>query len=85
MSNRSDWVGTRMSERIEVQRQTQDQGLRADGRRLIELAAEEQASLLTSVNPRRLLASEPVIPVSPLAPIETGMVGRLRELIFRKR
>ncbi|MDQ6828435.1 MAG: hypothetical protein M3081_06160, partial [Gemmatimonadota bacterium] len=52
---------------------------------LIELAADEQAQLLTHTNPGRLLASEPVIPVPSLNAIEGGMVSRLRELIFRKR
>ncbi len=52
---------------------------------LMELAAEEQAQLLTHTNPGKLLASEAVIPVPPLSAIEGGMVSRLRELIFRKR
>ena len=48
---------------------------------LEEVGAVEQARLLTRTNPGRLLANEPVIPVSPL-PRERGMFGRLRELVF---
>lgn len=52
---------------------------------LEELGATEQAQLLTSTNAGRLLAGEAVIPVSPLVPIEKGMVSRFKELLLGRR
>jgi protein-tyrosine phosphatase len=46
---------------------------------LLELGAEEQASLLTETNAARLLANEPTVPVAPVEP-RRGMLGRLRAL-----
>jgi len=44
-----------------------------------EIAGEDQATLLTHENPRRILADEPTLPVAPL-PRRRGMAERLREL-----
>jgi protein-tyrosine phosphatase len=52
---------------------------------LEELGAEEQAHLLTHLNPKRLLANMAMLPSMPLPRIERGMVTRLRELIFGRR
>lgn len=52
---------------------------------LLEIGATEQASMLTSGNPRRLLADEPVLPVSPIPVIEKGAVARLKELLLGRR
>ncbi|MFN2398446.1 MAG: tyrosine-protein phosphatase [Gemmatimonadaceae bacterium] len=52
---------------------------------LLEIGATEQANMLTSVNARRLLADEPVLPVSPIPVIEKGAVARLKELLLGRR
>lgn len=52
---------------------------------LLEMGAKEQAHLLTRTNPARLLENLPMLPVSPIASLNAGMVGRLRELIFGRR
>jgi protein-tyrosine phosphatase len=44
-----------------------------------EVAGEDQATLLTHENPRRILADEPTLPVAPLER-RRGMGERLREL-----
>jgi protein-tyrosine phosphatase len=46
---------------------------------LLEMGADEQASLLTDTNASRLLANEPPLPVPPLEP-RRGMLTRLRAL-----
>jgi protein-tyrosine phosphatase len=46
---------------------------------LLELGAEEQATLLTETNAARLLANEPTVPVAPIEP-RRGMLDRLRAL-----
>ncbi|MDB4907246.1 MAG: hypothetical protein JWO05_2030 [Gemmatimonadetes bacterium] len=51
---------------------------------LLEVGAPEHAELLTSTNARKLLANEPMIPVSPL-PRRPGMLGRLKELVLGRR
>jgi protein-tyrosine phosphatase len=48
---------------------------------LEELGAAEQAKLLTTTNPARLLASEFVLPVDPIPEAEEGVLARLRTLI----
>ena len=48
---------------------------------LDELGALEQAKLLTTTNPARLLANEIVLPVDPIPEAEEGMLARLRDLI----
>ena len=62
-----------------------------DGRTLLaakvwleELEAGEQAHLLTSVNPGRLLSDESVVPVAPVV-IRRGMFDRLKQLVFGRR
>ena len=62
-----------------------------DGRTLLaaklwleEVGADEQAHLLTSVNPGRLLTDEAPVPVAPVV-FRRGMFGRLKELVFGKR
>jgi len=52
---------------------------------LEEAGAPEQAQLLTHVNAERLLSGQPLIPVAPVPHIETGMLGRLRDLFFGRR
>ncbi|MBC7791284.1 MAG: hypothetical protein H7Z74_15160 [Anaerolineae bacterium] len=52
---------------------------------LEESGATEQARMLTRTNAERLLAGEQVIPVSPLPPIERGMVSRFKELLLGRR
>lgn len=49
---------------------------------LLEIGAAEQADLLTQTNAARLLEDHPVLPVSPLSSLNTGVLGRLRELLF---
>lgn len=51
---------------------------------LVESGAEEQADVLTRVNPGRLLEGKEPLPVSPL-PREAGLVDRLKELLFGRR
>ena len=51
---------------------------------LHEFGADEHAELLTATNARKLLANEPLIPVSPL-PRRAGMLGRLKELVLGRR
>ena len=46
---------------------------------LVETAGESHAHLLTSENPRRILADEPMLPVEPL-PMRRGFGERLREI-----
>lgn len=48
---------------------------------LEELGATEQATLLTTTNPARLLANEIVLPVDPIPEAEEGVLARLRDLI----
>lgn len=50
---------------------------------LEEMGASEQAEILTTENPRRLLAGEPLLPVAPVVP-ERGFAARLRALFLRK-
>ncbi|HKV51821.1 MAG TPA: CpsB/CapC family capsule biosynthesis tyrosine phosphatase [Gemmatimonadaceae bacterium] len=52
---------------------------------LTELGAEEQARLLTHGNAQRLLAGEPMIPVAPIPHAEPGMLGRLRQMFFKRK
>jgi protein-tyrosine phosphatase len=47
---------------------------------LQEMGAREQAELLTSVNARRLLTNERVIPVAPVR-LEQGLMRRLRSVL----
>jgi protein-tyrosine phosphatase len=54
------------------------------GRRwLEEYASVETAQLLTVENPRRLLANDELVPVSPMEP-RRGMLHRLRELLLNR-
>jgi protein-tyrosine phosphatase len=55
--------------------------LRSARQWLEEVGAAEQAVLLTEINPGRLLADQPTLPVPPIH-LEKGMLGRLRELVF---
>jgi protein-tyrosine phosphatase len=48
---------------------------------LEELGAAEQATMLTEMNARRLLANEEVLPVPPVR-LDKGVFGRLRQLVF---
>ena len=48
---------------------------------LDELGAADQAKLLTTTNPARLLANEFVLPVDPIPQAENGVLARLRDLI----
>jgi len=48
---------------------------------LEEIAAPEQAVLLTETNPGRVLADEEMLPVPPVR-FEKGVLERLRELVF---
>jgi protein-tyrosine phosphatase len=52
---------------------------------LIELGAEEQAELLTTTNPARVLAGEPVLRVPPLPRRARGFLERLRTLVLGPR
>ena len=62
-----------------------DQRSLADGRkRLEEIGAGELVTMLTTTNPGRLLADEPVAAVPPLRD-ETGWVERLRHLFLGGR
>lgn len=54
-------------------------GLAAVRSWLEEIGAAEQAALLTTENPRRLLADEPLLPVPPLR-LAKGFLDRLRSL-----
>ncbi len=49
---------------------------------LLEVATPEHAELMTRINARRLLDSEPLVPVPPLSR-ERGIFDRLRELFTR--
>ena len=51
---------------------------------LEEIGASEHAQLLTHANPARVLANEPMLPLSPL-PLAKGVFHRLRELLFGRR
>jgi protein-tyrosine phosphatase len=51
---------------------------------LTEQDAGEHATLLTEVNPRRVLSSHPPLPVPPVR-ISRGLLARLRELIRGRR
>lgn len=51
---------------------------------LIEIGAQDHARLLTHTNASRLLASMPTLDVPPL-PTQRGMLGRLKELLIRRR
>ncbi|MGH7719778.1 MAG: tyrosine-protein phosphatase [Gemmatimonadaceae bacterium] len=51
---------------------------------LSEIGAEEQSRILTHTNAQRLLASQPLLPLSPIAPLERGMLRRLRELFVKR-
>jgi protein-tyrosine phosphatase len=46
--------------------------------------AHEQAELLTTVNARRLLNREAVLPVSPIPQTDHGMLSRLRSLFMKR-
>lgn len=48
---------------------------------LVEIGADEQAQVLTHVNPGRLLAGQEPLPVAPIPPAP-GLIGRLKELLF---
>lgn len=50
---------------------------------LEEMGAGEQAHLMTTGNPGRLLAGQPVLPVAPI-PTEPGFLDRLRQLVLRR-
>ncbi|HEX5435525.1 MAG TPA: CpsB/CapC family capsule biosynthesis tyrosine phosphatase [Gemmatimonadaceae bacterium] len=52
---------------------------------LMEVGAEEQAELLTSTNAAHLLANEPLVAVAPIPRVESGMLRRLRGLLFGRR
>jgi len=51
---------------------------------LVEQGAEEHATMLTDVNPRRVLQNQPTLPIPPL-PIRRGLLDRLRELMGGRR
>jgi protein-tyrosine phosphatase len=51
---------------------------------LTEQGAGELATLLTTINPRRLLDDVPVLPVPPVQ-LRRGFLGRLRELVRGRR
>ena len=51
---------------------------------LIEIGAPEQAEVLTTVNPGRLLRDERPLPVAPVR-VHTGALARLRDLFRRRR
>lgn len=51
---------------------------------LVEIGAEEQAHVLTKVNPGRLLADQEPLPVAPI-PRAPGMLDRLKGLLFSRR
>ena len=57
--------------------------LKASRKWLEEMGATEQAEVLTTENPRRLLAGEPLLPVAPIV-AERGFLGRLRSLLLGK-
>lgn len=57
-----------------------DRSLAAARRWLEESGAGEQATLLTTHNPARLLADEPLERVPPLPPAAAGWLDRLRQL-----
>jgi len=51
---------------------------------LTEQGAQEHATMLTEVNPRRLLDDLPLLPVPPVR-VRRGLLGRLRELVRSRR
>jgi hypothetical protein len=51
---------------------------------LIANGAEEQAALLTRVNPGRLLENEPVLPVAPVRGAR-GLLRRMTDALTGKR
>jgi tyrosine-protein phosphatase YwqE len=51
---------------------------------LAEQGAKEHATLLTEVNPRRLLDDLALLPVPPFR-VRRGLLGRLRELVRSQR
>jgi protein-tyrosine phosphatase len=57
--------------------------LLAARRWLEEMGATEQAEVLTTENPRRLLAGEPLLPVAPIV-AQRGFMDRLRSLLSSK-
>lgn len=57
--------------------------LRASRQWLEEVGAPEQAEILTTENPRRLLAGEPLLPVAPVLRTQ-GFLGRLKALLLGK-
>lgn len=57
--------------------------LRATRTWLVEMGASEQAEVLTTENPRRLLAGEALLPVAPVVP-QRGFLTRLRSLLLGK-
>ena len=51
---------------------------------LEEMGAGEQAHLMTTGNPGRLLANQPTLPVAPI-PTQPGFLDRLRDLLLRRK
>ena len=51
---------------------------------LEEMGAGEQAHLMTTGNPGRLLAGQPVLPVAPI-PTTPGFLDRLRQLVLGRK
>lgn len=58
--------------------------LRATRHWLEAIDAHEQAELLTTVNARRLLTREAVLPVSPIPVTDRGMLDKLRSLFMNR-
>ena len=58
--------------------------LRAAREWLDAVDAHEQAELLTTVNARRLLNREAVLPVTPIPPTDKGMLTKLRSLFSNR-
>jgi protein-tyrosine phosphatase len=58
--------------------------LRAARNWLEAIDAHEQAELLTTLNARRLLNREAVLPVSPIPPTDRGMLTKLRSLFTNR-
>jgi protein-tyrosine phosphatase len=46
--------------------------------------AHEQAELLCTINARRLLNGEAVLPVTPIPPTDQGMLAKLRSMFMRR-
>ena len=46
--------------------------------------AHEQAELLCTINARRLLSNEAVLPVTPIPPTDHGMLAKLRSMFMRR-